>query len=307
MNMIRPPYLESGDTVMIVAPARKVSRFEVKPAADLLASWGLEVKYGKNLYKSQNQFAGSDTERGADVQSALNSKTAKAILFARGGYGSVRIVDRLDWKRFAKNPKWLIGFSDITVFHSHLHRHLETESLHAPLALTLPGSPPAAMNVIKDTLFGKALKYTSTRQLPGHEKLNRKGIAKGKLTGGNLSVLYSMLGSPSDIDTAGKILFLEDLDEYVYHIDRMMMNLKRNGKLEHLAGLIVGGLTEMKDHEIPFGKTAEEIILDAVSEYDFPVLFGFPSGHIPGNFPLILGRAATLKVSDNRMDLIFHS
>ncbi len=301
--MIKPPYLKQGDTVTIVSTARKVSKAEMKPAADILKSWGLNVQFGKNLFKDQNQFAGSDEDRAADFQRALNSKS-QAILFARGGYGSVRTVDKVDFKRFIKNPKWLIGFSDITVFHSHVQRNCDVETMHAPMAFNIPKLSAQCLKVFKDTLFGERLSYSSSKQQPSLEKLNRKGKAKGVLTGGNLSLLYSLAGSLSDVDTAGKILFLEDLDEYLYHIDRMMISLKRSGKLAGLAGLIIGGMSDMRDNEIPFGKTAEEIISEAVAEYSYPVVYGFPAGHIQNNFPLIFGREATLNVTD-KMELIF--
>ncbi len=304
--MIRPPYLKEGDTVALVASARKVSKMEIKPTIDLLTSWGLKVSPGKNLYKDSNQFAGTDEDRSGDLQRALNNKNVQAILFARGGYGSVRIVDDIDWKKFIKQPKWLIGYSDLTVIHSHVNKNCGVETLHAPMSLNLSKLNDTCLNVFKQTIFGQSLRYSSSKQLPQLEKLNRKGKAKGQLVGGNLSVLYSLLGSPSDVDTMGKILFLEDLDEYLYHIDRMMMNMKRNGKLKDLAGLIVGGMTEMKDNQIPFGKTAEEIIHAAVSEYNFPVVYGFPAGHIPNNYPLILGSDVTLNVTD-KMELTFHS
>jgi muramoyltetrapeptide carboxypeptidase len=303
--MIRPPYLKEGDTVAIVATARKVSKLEMKPTLDLLHSWGLKTAPGKNLYKDHFQFAGTDEDREGDLQRALNNKSVRAILFARGGYGSVRIIDQIDWKKFNKDPKWLIGYSDLTILHSHVHRHCGIETLHAPMSLNLPKLSESCLNVFRQTLMGQPLRYSSSKQQPHLEKLNRKGKAKGILTGGNLSVLYSIMGSPSDADTAGKILFLEDLDEYLYHIDRMMMNLKRSGKLSGLAGLIVGGMTEMRDNTIPFGKTAEEIIHEAVKEYSFPVVYGFPAGHIPNNYPLILGSEVTLNVTD-KMELTFH-
>jgi muramoyltetrapeptide carboxypeptidase len=303
--MIRPDSLKTGDTVVIVATARKVSKAEMKPAIDLLTSWGLNVQTGKNLYKFNNQLAGTDEERAGDLQRALNSK-AKAILFARGGYGTVHIVDSVDWKRFNKNPKWLIGFSDLTVLHSHVHRHCSLQSFHGPMAINVPQMNAACLNVFKETLFGSPLKYSLTKIPPHLEKLNRKGKAKGRLIGGNLSVIYSILGSMSDAETEGKILFIEDLDEYLYHIDRMMMNLKRNGKLKGLAGLIVGGMTEMKDNQIPFGKTSEEIIRSIVDEFSYPVFFGFPSGHIPNNYPLIFGSEVTLNVTE-KMELVFHN
>ena len=296
--MIRPPYLKEGDTVAIIASARKVSRMEMKGCIDILKAWGLEVQLGKSLYKEDRQFAGTDQDRAADFQRALNSKTVRAILFARGGYGTVRIIDSIDWKRFSRDPKWLIGFSDITVIHSHVHRHLEMETLHAPMAFNIPKLSPSCLAVIKKTFFGERLSYSSSRQQPFAEKLNRKGKARGQLTGGNLSILYSTTGSVSDIDTTGKVLFLEDLDEYLYHIDRMMMNLKRSGKLQNLAGLVVGGMNDMRDNEIPFGRTAEEIIAEAVAEYSYPILFGFPAGHIPNNFPLIMGRDVSLNVAE---------
>jgi len=304
--MIKPPFLKEGDTVAIISSARKVSKAEMKPAIEILKSWGLNVQTGKNLYREDHQFAGTDEERAADFQKAVNSNTVKAILFARGGYGTVRIINRVDFKRFVKNPKWIICFSDITVIHSHLQKNFGIETIHAPMCLNLQNLSATCLGVLKATLFGERLSYSSSKQQATLEKLNRKGKATGVLTGGNLSLLYALAGSASDIDTSGKILFLEDLDEYLYHIDRMMMNLKRSGKLQNLAGLIVGGMSEMKDNEIPFGKTAEEIVADAVAEYSFPVVYGFPAGHIQNNFPLILGREATLSVTE-KMELIFSS
>ncbi|MFM9028480.1 MAG: LD-carboxypeptidase [Bacteroidota bacterium] len=302
--MVRPPFLQPGDTVALVATARKVSRMEMKPAIDLLKRWGLEVQAGKHLYKEDRQFAGTDEERLADFQKALNSKTCRAILFARGGYGTVRLIDKIDWKRFQKDPKWLVGFSDLTVLHSHVHRHFGIETIHAPMALNLHKAAPACLQIYKDTLFGQRLRYAWT---PKGVDLNshRKGKCKGVLIGGNLSMLYSLTGSASDIDTRGKVLFLEDLDEYLYHIDRMMMNLKRSGKLDGLAGLIVGGMTDMKDNTVPFGRSAEAIIREAVQEYAYPVVFGFPGGHVANNYPLIFGREVTLNVAE-KMDITFH-
>ena len=304
--MIPPPFLKSGDTVAVVSTARKVNKAELKPCIDILKSWGLDVQFGKNLFKSQNQFSGSDEERAADFQRVLNSKTCQAILFARGGYGTVRIIDQVDFKRFIKNPKWIIGFSDATVIHSHVHKQCGIETIHAPMCLNIPKLNASSRDVLKATLFGERLSYSSSKQQAALEKLNRKGKACGILVGGNLSLIYSLTGSVSDLDTTGKILFLEDLDEYLYHIDRMMMNLKRSGKLQNLAGLVVGGMTEMKDNEIPFGKTAEEIIADAVAEYSYPVFFGFPAGHVPNNYPLIFGREATLTVTE-KFELTFAS
>ncbi|HSR17368.1 MAG TPA: LD-carboxypeptidase [Ignavibacteriaceae bacterium] len=291
--MISPPYLKQGDTIAIIATARKVSNEEMRPAIKILTEWGLKVVEGKNLYKQQNQFAGSDSERLEDFQNALDDSTINAILFARGGYGTVRIIDKVDFSKFKKNPKWIIGYSDATVIHSHVHTHFGIETIHGPMAFNFPKSPDYILDSLKQILFGNSFKCQTS-----NFKLDRKGTAKGILTGGNLSLLYALNNSPSDIDTKNKILYIEDLDEYLYHIDRMMMSLKRSGKLKGLAGLIVGGMTEMKDNTIPFGKTAEEIIAEHVAEYDYPVCFNFPAGHIPNNHPLIFGREVELIVQE---------
>lgn len=287
------PKLKSGDKIVLISSARKIVAQEIKTAVDVLQSWGLEVVLGENLFAQEHQFAGSDSQRAADLQNALNDENIKAILFARGGYGTVRIIDKIDFSAFNKKPKWIIGFSDITVLHSHISKQLGIATVHSPMAFNFQQAPSEVLDKIKSTLFTGKQNYT----LASHE-LNRKGIVEGVLVGGNLSILYSLLGSMSDMDTKGKILFLEDLDEYLYHIDRMMQSLKRAGKLKNLAGLVVGGMSDMKDNTIPFGQTAEEIIMDAVKEFDFPVCFGFPSGHLAVNFPLILGDTVQLSVSD---------
>lgn len=288
--MISPPYLKKGDTIGIIAPARKITREELQPSADLMTAWGLHVRFGNNLFGANNQSSGTDAERTADLQEMLNDPSIKAIISARGGYGTLRIIDKLRFDRFTEFPKWIIGYSDITVLHSHIH-NLGIETLHGTMPVNFMKDAESAESLRK-ALFGEKLNYF----WPAHP-LNRRGKATGVLVGGNLSLLYGMTGSISDLDTDNKILFLEDLDEYLYHIDRMMLNLKRSGKLKSLSGLIVGGMTEMKDNTIPFGKNAEEIILDAVKEYDFPVTFGFQAGHTVKNLALILGRKISLKVS----------
>jgi muramoyltetrapeptide carboxypeptidase len=302
--MITPSYLKRGDKVAIVSTARKVSLEEMQPAVDTLAEWGLEVVFGKNLFNSLNQFAGTDDERAEDFQNALDDNSVNVILFARGGYGTVRLIDKIDWTQFKKNPKWLIGFSDITVIHQHVHRHCETETIHAPMAFSFKRVSHDAIKSLKSALFGEELKY----ELPENifSDINRNGIAEGILIGGNLSIVYSLLGSASDVDTKGKILFLEDLDEYLYHIDRMLWALKRTGKLENLAGLIIGGMNDMKDNKVRFNKTAEEIIREIVVEYSFPVCYGFPAGHIRDNRALIFGRKISLTVDGGAM-VTFHS
>ncbi len=293
--MTTPAYLKSGDKVAIVSTARKVSEAEMTPAVELLKQWGLETAFGKNLFNQLNQFAGTDEDRTQDFQEALNDPSVKAILFARGGYGTVRIIDKIDWSTFKINPKWLIGFSDVTVTHSHVQKNLGIETLHAPMAFNLPKSTNEVKQKLRQALFGEKLQYEISENI--FSDINRSGECIGELVGGNLSILYSLLGSSSSIDTNGKILFLEDLDEYLYHIDRMMMALKRAGKLYKLAGLIVGGMNDMKDNKVRFNKTAEEIISEAVSEYKFPVLYGFPAGHVRNNMPLIFGRKVNLKVA----------
>jgi muramoyltetrapeptide carboxypeptidase len=282
----RPPALSAGDKIGIAAPARMVSPEEMAPALAMLREWGYVPLEGPRLYHSDNQFSGADHERLADFQMMLDDPSVKAILCARGGYGSVRIIDRLDFSAFAKNPKWIIGFSDITVFHSHINRHHGIQTLHAPMAINFPpdGSINDSLESLKLVLSGGYPEY----HFAAHP-FNKPGTASGILCGGNLSMLYSLIGSPSDIDTNGKILFLEDLDEYLYHIDRMMMNLMRSGKLSKLAGLLVGGMNDMNDNPRPFGKTAYEIIAGLVEKYHFPVIFDFKSGHISQNLALIMG------------------
>jgi muramoyltetrapeptide carboxypeptidase len=300
--MIRPPLLKKGDTVAIVSTARRVSIEDLQPGIDRLNSWGMKVETGKTLFASLNQFAGTDEQRSADFQNALDNPDVKIVWFARGGYGTVRIIDNIDWSGFKKNPKWLIGYSDVTVIHSHVHRHCGIETLHAPMIFTMKKISNAVAQSLEDALFAKPLQYSFPEYF--YSEMNRKGEAKSQLIGGNLSILYSMLGSQTDIDTKGKILFLEDIDEYLYHIDRMMMAVKRAGKLDGLAGLIVGGMTDMKDNKVRFNKTAEEIISEAVAEYSFPVLYGFPAGHTPDNRALIFGREVSMKVDDDS-EIIF--
>jgi muramoyltetrapeptide carboxypeptidase len=261
----------------------------------MFRAWGLEVVEGESLYAAYHQFAGSDSQRKDDMQQMLDDDSIRAIICSRGGYGTVRIVDGLDFSRFVKNPKWIIGYSDFTVLHSHIHRHYNIESLHAIMPINFKDKCESnpSLNSMKKALFGKELVY----KYPAGTAF-RQGSCKAQLIGGNLSILYSLTNTNSDIDTNGKILFLEDVDEYLYHIDRMMMNLRRSGKLEGLAGLIVGGMTRMHDNEIPFDKTANQIIAEAVEDYPYPVCFNFPAGHLDDNRALILGREVTLDVSD---------
>jgi muramoyltetrapeptide carboxypeptidase len=294
---MRPNYLKRGDKIGIVACARKISRDEILPAIDIFKSWGLETVLSTNLFNVDNQYSGTDEERTKDLQTMLDDSSIKAIISARGGYGTMRIIDKIDFTNFKNNPKWIVGYSDITVLHSHIN-NFGIETLHATMPINFTKNTEAT-ETLRKSLFGENLNYITETNLK-----NKTGIAEGELVGGNLSLLYALTGSVSDIDTKDKILFIEDLDEYLYHIDRMMVNLKRAGKLSHLAGLIVGGMTDMKDNTIPFGTTTEEIILDAVKEYNYPVCFDFPAGHVDKNLALPLGRIAKLKVVDT-VELLF--
>ena len=289
--MTTPPHLKKGDKIGIVAPARKISKEELQIAISTFEKWGLKVVLGKNLFGSENQYSGSDRQRADDLQKMLDDTSIRAIISARGGYGTLRIIDLLNFSSFKKNPKWIIGYSDITVLHSHIHQNLETETLHATMPVNFH-KDEESVETLRQFLFGEKITYS----VPAHP-LNKEGKSDGLLAGGNLSLLYALKGSRSMLSTGGKILFIEDLDEYLYHIDRMMISLKRAGKLSHLAGLVVGGMADMKDNPIPFGKTAEEIIFDAVKEFDYPVCFGFPAGHQAKNLALPFGRRAKLIVN----------
>ena len=297
--MIQPSFLQKNDTVAIVSTARKISLAEIQPAIDLLKNWGLNVEIGKTIGFEEHQFAGTDVQRTADFQKMLNNPKIKAIWCARGGYGTVRIIDALDFTEFKKHPKWIIGYSDITVLHNHIH-NLGFQTLHATMPLDVEKNSKAALTSLKKCLFGEPISY----KINSSED-NKLGTATGELVGGNLSILYSLLGSDSSIKTDGKILFIEDLDEYLYHIDRIFINLKRNRYFNNLKGLIVGGMTSMHDNAIPFGKNVKEIILDTVSEFDFPVVFDFPAGHLKDNRTLVLGKKINLQVQDKSTDLVF--
>jgi muramoyltetrapeptide carboxypeptidase len=295
--MIIPEKLKIGDKIGIVSTARKITLEELSPAIKLLENWGFEVVFGANLFEENNQFSGTIGQRTADLQSMIDNDAIKAILCARGGYGTVQIIDKIDFSSLKKTPKWIIGYSDVTVLHSHLN-NLGIASLHATMPINFANNSNESLQSLKNSLFGK-----SNRIERKSHAFNRLGQVDAEIVGGNLSILYSLLGSNSDIDTEGKILFIEDLDEYLYHIDRMMMNLKRNGKLAKLKALIVGGMNGMNDNEIPFGKSIEEIILEHTKEYDYPICFGFPAGHINDNRCIKLGVKSVLKITANGVSL----
>jgi len=299
MNAKQPQPLQQGDLVAIVTTARKIDRADIQKAIELLESWGLNAVVGKTIGKADHQFGGTDADRITDFQEAMNNDAVKAIWCARGGYGTVRIIDALDFTAFISNPKWVLGFSDVTALHSHLH-NLGVHTIHGLMPITVKNSTSQAITSLKNCLFGNDIRY----ELPC-ESSNKYGNAEGVLVGGNLSMLYSLLGSVSAIKTDGKILFIEDLDEYLYHVDRMMMNLKRNGYFNNLKGLIVGGMTKMNDNTVPFGKTAVEIILDTIKEFDFPVCFNFPAGHLKDNRAMEFGRVVKFSVGKEYTTLKF--
>lgn len=298
-TMITPAYLQKGDTIAIVSTARKNTVDNLKPTINLLRSWGLEVVIGKTIGLEQNQLAGSDEERAADFQIQLDNPNIKAIWCVRGGYGTVRMVDLLDFSTFKQNPKWVIGFSDVTVLHNHLNT-MGYKSIHGIMPISVPRATQAAIESLHTALFGQKLSYEIVS-----DPMNRVGTATGELVGGNLSILYSLFGSPSAIDCKDKILFIEDLDEYLYHVDRMMMNLKRNGCLESIKGIVVGAMSSMKDNDIPWGKNALEIIQDVTKKYTIPVIYNFPAGHIHDNRTLIMGNTVTIDVNASKSSMVF--
>jgi muramoyltetrapeptide carboxypeptidase len=298
--MITPPFLKPGDTVAIVCTARKFSAEEAKPAIELLDSWGLQVRLGNTIGLNNFQLGGTDAERAADFQAMMNDENIKAIWCARGGYGTVRIIDALDFTQFKKHPKWIIGFSDVTVLHSQLHVE-RVATMHAIMPFTVPKAPEEVKETLRKALFGESVSYT----IPS-KAYDVKGKASGELVGGNISILNSLLGSKSSIDTGGKILFIEDLDEYLYHIDRMMYNLKRNGYFEKVKGIVVGSMSDMHDNEIPFGQNEVQIITAIASEYQIPIVFEFPAGHQVDNRALLLGKQVDFEVNEKEVTLKFH-
>ncbi|MBJ6144306.1 LD-carboxypeptidase [Hymenobacter sp. BT559] len=292
MPSLAPPFLQPGHRVALVSTARKITPAEVAFAQQTLTDWGLEVVLGESIGAASHQFAGDDDLRRRDFQRQLDDPSIRAIFCARGGYGTARLVDTLDFSRFVEAPKWVAGFSDITVLNCHLLR-LGYQSIHGvmPVLFGQEGSA-AAVASLRAALVGEPATYTA----PAHA-LNRPGTATGELVGGNLSLLHTITGTSSQADFTGRILFLEDLDEYLYHIDRMLLHLHRSGQLAGLAGLVVGHFSQMRDNAVPFGQDAYQIIDHYAQRYSFPVGYGFPVGHEADNQALVVGRPATLVVS----------
>lgn len=303
-KLIQPPYLQQGDTIAIVAPSGILlnREKEVNHALELLKSWNLNVAVGEHIFSQNGHFAGTDEERTNDFQKALDNPNIKAIWCARGGYGSVRILDKLDYTKFKEHPKWLIGYSDITALHNQIH-NAGFETIHGIMGTSLTddlGDIKDNISSLNDAIFGKHLEYT----IEGSE-YNKQGTASGQLVGGNLTLLHTMLGSKTTIDVSGKILFFEEIGEYAYHIDRMLQSLKRAGYFENCKGIIVGSISKVRKNTTEWGKPIEQLILDVVADYDFPVLFNFPAGHEDDNRAMILGRIIDLKVGKDISEVKF--
>lgn len=300
MPTTAPAPLRPGDQVAIVCPARKASHEELATAVALLESWGLRVVLGESTNVAHHQFGGDDELRRRDIQQQFDNPEIRALLCARGGYGTTRIIDQLDFSRFPQDPKWVAGFSDITTLNCHLLA-LGHQSIHGvmPLLFNQEGAEESVES-LRRALFGESVAYQV-----GPHQLNRFGTATGELVGGNLSLLQTLTGTASEVSTAGRILFIEDIDEYLYAIDRMMVHLDRTGKLRHLAGLLVGHFSNPQDNTVPYGQTPNEIIQHYANKYEFPVAHNFPVGHEPQNMALICGRPARLVVSEQGAQLAY--
>src|ERR1700730_3456816 len=297
--IVIPEYLEKGDTIGIVCPAGYMPFEKAQACINTFHQWGFKVNIGKTLGgDSTNYFSGSDEERLNDLQQMLDDKEVKAVLCSRGGYGISRIIERISFKRFKENPKWIIGFSDVTLLHAHIYSNYRIASLHAPMAAAFNGGDNQFVQSLRQSLTGQKAKYEAS----AHD-FNKIGMASGPLGGGNLALLAHISGTSSDFKTKNRILFLEDVGEYLYNIDRMLYQLKRNGKFDKLVGLIIGGFTDNKDTERPFGKSVDELIRDVFMEYDYPISFGFPVSHEKENYSLKIGLEYNLSISPKKVIL----
>jgi muramoyltetrapeptide carboxypeptidase len=300
-NKKQPEYLKPGDEVAIISPSFCIDEKKVTDAVPVLESWGLKVRTGKNAFRSNGPFAGTDEERLSDLQEMTDNPDIKAIICSRGGYGMSKIIDRVDFSALNHNSKWYAGFSDITVLHLWLSEVCGICSIHSdmPLNFNDPGISPSNLSSLRAALFG---------ELKGHSwkgSFHRPAGVTGELTGGNLSLVYSLLGTEAEPSTRGKILFIEEIGEYYYHIDRMLTSLKLAGKLESLAALVIGGMNKMEEARIPWGKSIEETVNELVAEYDYPVFYNFPAGHVNDNRAIYIGRKASIEVNGNEARLNF--
>lgn len=307
MNLITPPSLQKGDTIVILAPAGilKNRKHIIDKAKKLAQSWGLKVVYGKHMFNQSDHFAGTDQQRCQDFQDALDNKNIKAIWSARGGYGSVRILDKLDFSKFIKNPKWVIGYSDITAFHNHIH-NLGVETIHGIMGTSMQDKPEVIAKSIaslKKVLFGEKLSYQITASKYNRNTKNNQKFS-GELVGGNIAILTSMLGSESQLSTENKILFIEEIGEYKYSIDRMLQSLKRANYFTKVNAVIVGDMTKIKKNSTPWGSAIEQLILEVIPE-SIPVIFNFPAGHEPDNRALIMGRKIMITTQNRIVSLKF--
>jgi muramoyltetrapeptide carboxypeptidase len=304
MKLVQPNYLNEGDSIVILAPAGILIQREkiINQAKELAESWGLKVIISEHVFNQNNHFSGTDKERASEFQKALDNPSIKAIWCARGGYGSGRILDKLDYSKFKESPKWIVGYSDITAFHSHI-QNLGFQTIHAMMATSLSFNPEEteqSIETFRKALFGEELSYKISSS-----EYNKIGEAEGILVGGNLSILQNMLGSVSQLNTDGSILFIEEIGEYKYHIDRMLRGLKRAGYFDNCKGLIIGGMSNIKKNTTPWGSSIEQLILDVIEEFDFPVLFNFPAGHETDNRALIFGKSIKMNIKSTTSEIIF--
>jgi len=296
----QPPFLRKNNTVALIATAKNFNQKEIKDALVILSKWGLNVKVGPNAFNQFNQFAGADNERLSDLQWALDDKNINAVFCIRGGYGTARIIDETYFSKFLKNSKWVIGFSDVTTLHASIQK-MKIQSIHGLMPLSFGKKEySSSLQKLKDTIFGKKLSY----KIPSHKR-NKTGSVTAPIIGGNLSIICSLLGTNNELKTKNTILFIEDVSENLYRIDRMLIQLKRTGILESLAGLVIGHFTDMQDNKVSFGKNAYEIIEEAVARYNYPVCYGFPAGHEAENLPIILGATVELSVTKSNCTITF--